>query len=74
MFAKTAFDIIADRCTHEGAEEVNILANYSATLRDPNNLPKNLTIVTGADINLFRIFDAGSAIQTLKGNYLANSN
>lgn len=71
-FAREAFKLIADKCNKE-QEEVKALADYSNTLLDQSNLPKNLTIGTGVDLNLLHIFDANSAMQTLRGSYLTDS-
>ena len=71
-FANDAFNLVANKCDKE-IEEVNTLATYSSDLFNQNNLPKNLKIGTAANINLLHIFDKSSAIQTLRGNYLADS-
>lgn len=71
-FANDAFNLVANKCDKE-IEEVNTLATYSSNLFNQNNLPKNLKIGTAANINLLHVFDKSSAIQTLRGNYLADS-
>ena len=70
-FAKTAFDIIADKCKEE-AGDLNALNAYLANLLDSSNLPKNLVVVQNLSLNLLQLFDKSLAINTLRGNYLSD--
>ena len=71
-FAKTAFDVIADKCKKE-TEDINALNAYLANLLNSSNLPKNLVVVQNLSLNLLQLFDKSLAINTLRGNYLSDS-
>lgn len=71
-FAKTAFDLIADKCKKE-SEDIEALNDYLANLLSDSDSLKNLVVVQNLSLNLLQLFDKSQAIGTLKGNYLADS-